>query len=90
MSTDELFWIVIGLSFGCFLITCVYIQDIAWFFFIDWLIMFIVYFSYLYYKWQFNKLSKKYGYYEPVFGKASWERINEGMYSLVSKHEVPT
>lgn len=75
MRTNELFWIILGLSFPCFIFTCLYIQDIAWFFFMDWGIIAITYVAYKYYRWQFIKLSKKYGYYAPVYGKEAWDTI---------------
>lgn len=87
MSTDEYFWIIIGLSISCFIFTCLYIQDIAWFYFLDWLLISIVYVCYKYYQWQFVKCSKKYGY---VSGQEVWENINSENFDFVTNYEVRT
>lgn len=81
MSTDELFWAVIGLSFACFIFTCLYIQDIAWFYFLDWVLISIVYLAFRYYRWQFVRCSKKYGFNKPI----SVDDLN----TFITKYEIP-
>ena len=64
MNTDEKFWTIMILSFGIFLITCVYIGDIAWFFIISWICYAIIYSFYRWYRRKYLQQIRKGGWAE--------------------------